>query len=173
MLRKDSLKLSRIGWPIIATFLCGGAYRLAAQQPPPRGPVQAKMIALINSAPLAPAADDDDMRKLRVDRYNAALEMVRWRYKKDRNDLRDVSDLYDQFAFLREARLDLCKTPAERIAVLEQFLEVAKEYEGNLQVAAKVDQWSNLDLQRARYGRLGLEIKQLEARREAGLALQR
>lgn len=163
-------KPSRIVGMVVATFLSVGAYQLVAQQSSPRGLSQEKTIALMNSPPLVQDAGDDDLRKLRVRRYNAALEMVKLRFKKNRADLRDLGELHDQFAFLREARLELCTTPAERIAALEQFLEVAREYERNLEVASKVDQWSNLDLQRAVYGRLGLEIKILEARREAELA---
>jgi hypothetical protein len=68
---------------------------------------------------------------------------------------------------LRDASLDLCRKPAERIAALEKFLEIAREYEKNMAIAAKVDQWANSDLERAHYGRLGLEISLLKARREA------
>jgi hypothetical protein len=77
--------------------------------------------------------------------------------------------LYNQLQFLREARLDLCRTPAERIIALEQGLAIAREAERNNAIAASVDEWSNADLQLARYGRLGLEIALLKARREAGL----
>ena len=54
----------------------------------------------------------------------------------------------------------------------EHFLEIAKEAERNIAIAARVDEWSNADLERARYGRLGMEIALLKARREAGLAPQ-
>jgi hypothetical protein len=170
MSRMACPSLSWIGLPIVVTFFCGGAYLLAAQRPSPRGQVFDKLIALVNSAPLVPAAGDDELRKLQVDRYNAALEMIKWRYKKYRNNLRDIHELYDQFALLIEARLDLCRTPAERIVAIEQFLENAKEGERNIAIAARVDEWSNADLERARYVRLGFEIALLKARREAGLA---
>jgi hypothetical protein len=163
-------RLSWIGFPIVVTFFCGGAYLLAAQRPSPRDQVFDKLIAVVNSAPLVPAAGDDELRKLQVGRYNAALEMIKWRYKRNRNDLRDFHEWYELFALLREARLDLCKTPAERIDVLEQFLENAKEGERNLAIAARVNEWSNADLEHNRYDRLGLEIALLKARREAGLA---
>ena len=168
MFRTVCPRLSWFGYPIVVTFFCGGAYLLAAQRPSTRGQVYDKMITLVNSAPLVPAAGDDDLRKLQVGRYNAALGMVKWRYKSYRNELRDLHELYDQFAFLREARLDLCRTPAERIVVLEQFLEIAKEYEGNIEIAVTVSEGVNADLERARYARLGLEIALLKARREAG-----
>lgn len=103
-------------------------------------------------------------------RYNAALGVIKWRYKKYRNNLRDIHELYDQLVQLREARLDLCRTPAERIVALEHFLEIAKEAERNLEIATRVDEWWNADLEQARYGRLGLEIALLKARREAGIA---
>ena len=170
MFRMACPRLLWIGFPIALTFFCGGAYLLAAQRPSPRGQNFEKLIALVNSAPLVPAADDDELRKLRVGRYNAALEVLKWRYKKYRNNLRDMQEFYNQFQFLREARLDLCRTPAERIVALEQSLEIAREAERNNAIAASVDEWSNADLQLTRYGRLGLEIALLKARREAGLA---
>jgi hypothetical protein len=148
-------------------FFRRGALLLAAQHPSQPGRVHDKLIALVNSEPLVPAAGADDLRKLQVARYNAALEMIKWRYKKYQTDLRDVDDLHEQFTLLRDARLDLCTSPAERIAALEKFLEIAREYENNMAIAAKVDQWANADLERAHYGRLGLEISLLKARREA------
>jgi hypothetical protein len=171
MSRTACPRLSWIGIPIVVTFFCGGAYLLAAQRPSPRGQVHDKLIAIvINSAPLVPAAGDDDLRKLQVGRYNAALGMIKWRSKKYRNELGDIHEWYDEFAFLRDARLDLCRTPAERIVFLEHALEVAKENERNMELAARVDEWANADLELARYGRLGDEIALLKARREAGLA---
>ena len=170
MSRMACPRLWWIGFPIVVTFFCGGAYLLAAQRPSPRGQVFDKLIAFVNSAPLVPAAGDDELRKLQVGRYNAALEMIKWHYKKYRNNLRDIHELYEQFASLSEARLDVCKTPAERIVALEPFLEIAKEAERNFAIVARVDEWSNADLERARYVRLGFEIALLKARREAGLA---
>jgi hypothetical protein len=170
MFRIACPRLWWIGFPVVLTFFCGGAYLLAAQRPSPRGQVFEKLIALVNSAPLVPAAGDDELRNLQVGRYNAALEVIKWRYKKYQNNLRDMQDLYNQLQFLREARLDLCRTPAERIVALEQGVEIAREAERNNAIAASVDEWSNADLQLTRYGRLGLEIALLKARREAGLA---
>ena len=170
MSRMACPRLWWIGFPIALTFFCGGAYLLAAQRPSPRGQVFDKLIALVNSATLVPAAGDDELRKLQMGRYNAALGVIKWRYKKYRNNLRDIHELYDQLVQLREARLDLCRTPAERIVALEHFLEIAKEAERNLEIATRVDEWWNADLEQARYGRLGLEIALLKARREAGIA---
>ena len=170
MFRMACARLWWIGFPVALTFFCGGAYLLAAQRPSPRGQVFEKLIALVNSAPLVPAAGDDELRKLQVGRYNAALEVLKWRYRKYQNNLRDMQELYNQFQFLREARLHLCRTPAERIVVLEQGLEIAREAERNNAIAASVDEWSNADLQLTRYGRLGLEILLLKARREGGRA---
>ncbi len=133
MSRTSCPRLSWIGFPIVVTFFCGGAYLLAAQWPSPRGQVFDKLIALVNSAPLVPAAGDDELRKLQVSRYNAAVGMIKWRYKKYRNSLRDTRELYDQLRFLHEARLDLCKTPAERTVYLEHALEIAKEGERNIE----------------------------------------
>jgi hypothetical protein len=65
-----------------------------------------------------------------VGRYNASLEVLKWRYKKYQNNLRDKQEFYNQLQFLREARLDLRRTPAERIVALEQGLGIAWRLRG-------------------------------------------
>lgn len=172
MFRTTCPRLSWISFLIVMTIFWGGAYLLAAQRPSPRGQVYDKAIALVNSAPLVPAAGDDDLRKLQVERYNTALAMIRWRYKECQTNIRDYKELYDLFRILIAARLDLCRKPAERIVVLDQFLEIAREGERNMEIAARGDVWANADLELSRYGRLGLEIELLKVRREVGLAQQ-
>jgi hypothetical protein len=110
---------------------------------------------------------DDELRKLLKARYNEALaevEGVTRMYQSARAS-------FDSFAGARkrllQAGLELCDTPADKVALLTQFVEHTKAVEKIAQARFEAARDPDSALHRFRYQRLDAEIQLLRARREA------
>jgi outer membrane protein TolC len=69
-----------------------------------------------------------------------------------------------------QAGLELWDKPAEKVALLTQFVELAREAEKIAQTRHDAARASVVELHRTRYQRLDAEIQLLRARREADKA---
>ena len=68
---------------------------------------------------------------------------------------------------MAEAKLDLANTPAERVSLLEQLLEIHRIMESRLQDQLAKGFGSKADLELARYARLSIEVDLLRAKQKA------
>jgi hypothetical protein len=130
--------------------------------------------ALLAAKPLQEDPKDDELRKLLKARYNAVLAEARDEYAFEefvkRRGPSQLDDPDGRYAWLKrfvEAGLDLCDTPAEKVAILANYLEVAKELERLEKVRYEAGRSVVGSLERTRYERLDAEIQLLRARREA------
>jgi hypothetical protein len=143
--------------------------------PPQKSPdkPRLRLPALLSSQPLKEDPKDDPMRKLLKARYNAAVaEAIDYFEQEDLAKDHAVCRLYSQdqlYAMWQrvvKSGLEVCETPAQKVALLAQYLEVAREAEKELETNYSAGRCSIGDVQRARYERLDAEIQLLRARRD-------
>jgi len=146
----------------------------AAPAPQPQKPAdepEVKLPALLAGKPLKEDPKDDELRKLLKARYNEALGEAREYYELRGRPfvcLRgDPDDLYEPWQRLVQARLEVCDSPPEKVALLTQYVEMTKEAEKYDQVRYDAGRVPITILHRARYERLDAELKLLRAKREA------
>jgi hypothetical protein len=137
----------------------------AEQQKPPEQP-EVKLPALLSAKPLKIHPKDDELRKLLKARYNEAVSEARDEYEYEEvarkygpSRVFDPDDLYGIWQRVVVSGLELCDTPAEKIALLTNYLEVTKEAEQIAQRRYDAGKIRSSDLHRARYERLQAEIQ--------------
>jgi hypothetical protein len=136
---------------------------MAAGEPDKSAETTEIVPALLAAGPLADAPGDGTRRKLLKAKYNSALQAARWLYDvaglacgRDNPDLR-----YNAWKRVLQARLELCETPAERIATVEDYLAITKAAE-KLEIARhEAGRAGIAECHRARNERLDAEIRLL------------
>jgi hypothetical protein len=147
------------------------AVRSAAGQVGPLGKPafrpDVKFPALLSAEPLRENPDDDEMRKLLKERYNAALGEARHSYALegvlcggDNQDYR-----YGSWKRVLQAGLEAYDGPAEKVALLRDYLQLTKEAEQLEELRYKVGRCKIDHVHRARYERLDAELRLLLAKR--------
>jgi membrane fusion protein (multidrug efflux system) len=140
----------------------------AAQAPQPQ-PEQAdtKVPALLTGQPLKEGPKDDELRKLLKARYNEALVEKEGLDKMFQVGRASYDSVVEAGQRLLKAGLELCGTPADKVALLTQFVERTKAAETIAQGRFESGRASDLALHRLRYQRLDAEVQLLRAKREA------
>ena len=151
------------------------AGRSASQPPsekPPTRPEE-KPPALLTAKPLQIDPKDDELRKLLKARYNEALAEAKANYEFEKlpvDRLVNFDDLYGRWQRLVQAGLELCDKPAEKVALLTQYVDLTKDLEDAEQKRFDAGRVPEYALHRARYQRLDAEVQLLRAKREADRA---
>jgi hypothetical protein len=168
------MKLLRRPRRLTVCLLAAAVVQSAGGKPPAADKFEVKYPALLSAKPRPEAPGDDEPRKLLKARYNAALAAARDEYAfEEFVKHRGPSQLDDpdgRYAWLKrfvDAGLDLCDTPAEKVAILANYLEVTKELERLEKVRYEAGRSGVGSFERTRYERLDAEIQLLRARREA------
>src|SRR5262249_1924933 len=103
--------------------------------------------ALVKMKPLAANPKDNELHKLLKERFNAALAELQARYERVRAGMLGNEGLYDAGSRVKLAGLELYDDPKEKIALLEQYLELAKEIERIMKVRAEAGRVGPEELQ--------------------------
>jgi hypothetical protein len=146
-----------------------------SQPPPEKLPTRPaeKPPALLTAKPLKVDPKDDELRKLLKARYNEALAEAKGYYEFEKlpvDRLINFDDLYGRWQRLVQAGLELCDKPAEKVALLTQYVELTKDLEKAEHKRADAGRVPEYALHRARYQRLDAEVQLLRAKREADKA---
>lgn len=134
---------------------------------------EVKFPAFLSAKPLQPDPKDDELRKLLKERYNAALAEARDYYAYEqlvngRPWLLDGPDAeYARWNRLVDSGLELCDKPADKVALLTKYLELAKDTELVEKLRSEAGERRAGSYQRAKFERLQAEIRLLRAKREA------
>ncbi len=157
-------------WWLPVCLLLATVRSAAGQVEPPRKPADkpdVKFPALLSAEPLRANPGDDEMRKLLKERYNAALGEARHSYELqgvlcggDNQDYR-----YGSWKRVLQAGLEACDGPAEKVALLRDYLQLAKEAEQKEEERYMVGRCTIGHVHRARYERLDAELRLLLAKR--------
>lgn len=143
------------------------------RQPPPLSDdeLQRRIKERYNADPLTrkPEAGDDELRRLLKERYNAALFAFKNTIASYEADRGSFDDLVSTSALMLHAELELSDKPADQIAAIERYLEIAKQQE--LRVFSHIKsgrRGGEADkYEKAKYMRLDAEIQLLRARQKA------
>jgi len=153
--------------------LAGSAVSQPLSEKPPTRPEE-KPPALLTAKPLKADPKDDELRKLLKARYNAALAEAKGIYEFENRPgaevFVDFDRVFGQWQRLVQAGLEVCDTPAEKVALLTQYVELTKDLEKVEQKRFDVGRVPEYDLHRVRYQRLDAEIQLLRAKRDADKA---
>jgi outer membrane protein TolC len=122
---------------------------------------------LLTGKPLRIDPKDDELQKLLKERYNAAQAGVEVFLKQYQAGVVDLDHVFEASRRLRVARLELCEKPEEKIACLEELVRFMKSIEQLAEGKSRAGVESNVDVMRARYYRLDVEIELLRAKRAA------
>jgi hypothetical protein len=122
--------------------------------------------ALLKMKPLETGPRDADLYKLLKERFNAALAEVQAAHQRVVAGQIGVEGLFDATARLKHAGLEVFDDPKERIKLLEQFVELAKEVERITDLRQQAGRATVEEVQRVRYFRLDAEIALLRLKKE-------
>jgi hypothetical protein len=153
-----------------------------------RNHLQAVLVLLLSVAPLAaqpaekvidkllefardhkkiePKADEDQLRKLLIQRYNVARDELLERCEDFKKNIGAQPAVFEAARQLVQADLEVQTTPQDRAKVLEKALDTIKWYEGNLERALKDNLGSRAEFHRVQFRRLSYEIELLKIQRE-------
>jgi hypothetical protein len=134
-------------------------------QGPVKGPELPPKILAFQKAIEIAAGDSDLVKKLK-ERHNTAVRLLDERTKEYKKGIREISFVFEATRLVAEAKLDLADRPDARVTALEQTLEVAQFIEKHLQDQLDKGFGSRADLERARFGRLTVEVELLKAKQK-------
>jgi hypothetical protein len=132
-----------------------------------------KVPALLAAKPLKADPKDDELRKLLKARYNDVLAEAQAYWKTDKapgTSIINLDDPYGRYQRLVQAGLAVRETPAERVALLAQYVELTRQLEKETKKRVDEGRWEAPALHRARYERLDAEVQLVRAKREAAKA---
>jgi hypothetical protein len=151
---------------VVLTLLSGSALvRPLGAEPPAAG--DEKLPAILSAKPLKPEPGDDELHKLLQERYNAAVAEMQDRYREFQAGRGTVEVFGETAQRLVRAGLELSDKPADRIALLTDYVALTKEIEKINQARYDAGRIPHADLEQARYQRLDAEIQLLHAKRKA------
>ncbi len=145
----------------------------AGQPPvPPRPTGEGKGAGWMSAEPRKSAPGDDDLRKLLVARYNAALAVVQARDQElsTGGRVEVVAALSKAARHLLDAELELADNPAEQLLAYGRALKYARSVERMLEARREAGTATLADVERAHYHALDAEIQLLKAKRKADKA---
>jgi len=108
--------------------------------------------------------EGDELRQKLAERHNVAVALLEAREQEYKQGVRDLGFVLEATRLVVEAKLDLADTEEARMAVLEETLEVAKLLEDHTRTLMENGVGSKADYQRARLGRLTVEVQILKAK---------
>ena len=153
---------------IFAVGLMALPARADDPKPGPEVPARAALDARLDAfvKPIDVAAGDSDLRKKLKERHNSAAKLLELRIADYRKGLRDVSAVFDAAHLAADSKLDLAENADQRTKVLEEGLELSKEFEAFLQKQVDGGVGSKAELERARFARLSIEVQLLKVRQK-------
>jgi hypothetical protein len=149
-------------WLSLATILVLSSSPATAEDP-----LNKKLPALLKAKPIEPAPGDDELRKLRIARFNAAAAETRARYEEYQHSGGDITPVLEAARRLVSSRLALDQRTADEIAFCEQFLELAREVEKIYEHRFRAGTATKAMVELGRYHRLDAEIQLLHVKRNA------
>jgi hypothetical protein len=128
---------------------------------------EVKLPAFLTAKPLKPSEGDSELRKLQKERYNAAVKGAAARYQEYLAGRGTTEQLYAACRTVLRAELELADKPAEKVAVREKFLTLAKEVDMVEELRFQAGRSPVSEREAARVNRLTAEIELLQAREKA------
>jgi hypothetical protein len=159
---------------LVFVLLLGFKYSIGQTSTGRAPPAQSdiKLPSFLSVMPPAEDRKDDAMKKLLKARFTAALGEARdyYEFEMRANEggptIRDDPDFkYALWRRVLQAGLDVYETPVEKVALLERFVTMTRDLEELVQKRYQAGRCRIGDLDRAKYERIGAEIRLLRAKR--------
>jgi hypothetical protein len=144
---------------------CSGAYQSPNQKPTETPQVNPKVLAFLK--PVEIVAGDSELQQKLKERHNSGVILLDERVKEYKKGSREAGTVFQAARLVAEAKLDLAGSTQERIAVLEQVLDIHKLMESHLQQQLEKGFGSKADFEQARFTRLSTEVELLRAKQKA------
>lgn len=160
-MKKFEAWLSAVLLFTMTSSMFGQAPKPKIEKPVKNGP------AILYAEPQKDDPKDDELHKLLKARYNAALGEVQGMYHLYQAGRSSLELLPDAGHRLVLSGLELCETPAEKIELLSQVVELYKGVESLAQARYQAARGTEVDIHRTRYHRLDAEIQLLRVKTEA------
>jgi hypothetical protein len=159
---RGEVTMRLLSWSACVTFVAGllTVPTWSAGQEPKK-PEKAPAIRL--GEPLEVGPKDSPLQKALKERYNEALAEVRVRRLELMAGRKLLDEIFDAFQRAVYAGLEAMETPAARVALLKQYLDLAREVEDIVATKVKAGTVSQAELHRARYIRHDAEVRLLRA----------
>jgi hypothetical protein len=109
--------------------------------------------------------EGDELHKKLAERHNAAAELLDARVEEYKKGVCDLNAVMDAARLAVDAKYDVADSDDARMRVLEDTLEVAKMIEDRARQVMEKGLGSKADYQKARLGRLSVEVAILKAKR--------
>jgi hypothetical protein len=126
-----------------------------------------KLPKILTAKPFKPGPKDDELRRLLIERYNSAVTEMQGRHQ----EFLVGKGTLEIFAVvgkrLVDSGLELNEKQADKVSLLEQYLELMREVEKINASLFEAGRISKADLALARYLRIDAEIKLLRIQRQA------
>ena len=150
----------------VALLVLGLASAASAQPPADKQyQIRSRTEAFVKSQTVAADPNDDDLRKLRKARLNAALNEMVGRTLDFTRDGSRVDRLLDSALRLLEAELGYYERAEDRARVLEEHLGISRELTAIIEARTKAEPDSGARLAYARYCHSSIELALVKARR--------
>jgi hypothetical protein len=150
-----------------AAFLAGSVLAAQPDRPPERR--ERKVPALLKAEPIQPDKKDDELHRLLKERYNEAVAELAALYAEFQHGGLGRSPMDTAFhqasQRLLHAGLELKEKPADKVALLEQYVELQKFVEKFHQDLVNAGHEPPTLLHQARYYRIDAEIQLLRAKK--------
>ncbi len=152
----------KVCYGYIAALFCLPISSYLAAQPP--GKIEPK--PFVEVKPLEADPKDDELHKLMKERRNAAASEMNTYLELFRAARGSPfgADLFGPLDRLVHSGLELSDKPADRVKILSEALDIAREMERLTRLGVDNGRTTTQDLHRVRYVRLDLEIQLLRAR---------
>jgi hypothetical protein len=148
-----------LGWVIVLHL---PALQATAQQP--AKPAGDNVPGLLEAMPARATALDTPYLRLAKERYNEAVAELKLDYARYRNNQIPVGGVFGPLERVLHSGLAIHEGLRERIAFLSQLLQVVKSVENGTEALVRTGQGLQATVHRARYLRLDVEIRLLQAR---------
>jgi hypothetical protein len=150
---------SRIGrWLSCWLVLLPLAFTAADEAPAPKNPLDGVKERM-------PAPGDDALRKLQIERFNAALREAGSRFEHYQLGRTNFLALTDAVRRLMLAERDMARNPAEMTAALQRWVDFLKEADRIAEAMFQAGRIAPADRELARYSLLDAQIELLKAQR--------
>jgi hypothetical protein len=150
---------------LVLALLTAG--RLVAPDKDPKDDPPKPTKGILSYKPLKADPKDDELRKLQIERYNAALEELQALSQKVVNGSKSPGSYFDAGKRVVESGLEIYDKPQDRITLLTDYVELAKDTEKVFKAQLEAGRMAADVYHQARYYRLDAEMQLLKAKRAA------
>ena len=155
------LAFALMSWILLPTLTA----QQPSQQEQPKEP-EVKLPAILKSKPAKIDPKDDELTKLLKARYNEAVGEMNAQVERYVSGTAVLDLTLEAGRRLLVSGLEMMDKPADRIAMLEQYLELAKEVEKVTKAQHDAARIPIQQMHQVRYYRLDAEIQLLRAKRK-------